>query len=153
MVGVSGGLCQLPDTLSPCWQTNSKSFFCLESAFLQETGIYINIKQSVNSRSTIGKTTMLYWSALQLEKGQNRFTKSLHYMDKSQESIWKIWYVERDSDEIVSVTMNQITVIWTVAEVAKAHPREFWSELVIIFVQSINYILSKGSQMFYEPNY
>jgi hypothetical protein len=96
---------------------------------------------------------MLYWSALQLEKGQNRFTKSLHYRDKSQESIEKIWYVERDSDEIVSVTMNQITVIWTVAEAAKAHPREFWSEYVIISLQSMNYILSKSSQVFYEPNY
>lgn len=152
-MGSSGGLYPFPDTLSPCWQTSSTSCFCLENSFLWETRIYISIKQLVNSRRTIGKTTMLSCSASQLEKGQSRFTKSLHYMDQSQKSIWKIWYVERDYDEIVSVTMNQITVTWTVTGAAKAHPRESWPELVIIFFPSMNYILSKGSQMFYEPNY
>lgn len=89
VMGSSGGLYQLPDTLSPYWQTSSTSFFCLENSFLWETKIYISIKQLVSSRRTIGKLTTLYCSASQLAKGQSRFTKSLHYMDQNQESIWK----------------------------------------------------------------
>lgn len=53
----------------------------------------------------------------------------------------------------MSITMKQITVARTGARAAKAHPRKSWSEFVIIFLPSMNYILSKDSEMLYEPNY
>lgn len=61
--------------------------------------------------------------------------------------------MEGDYDETVLMTMKQITVTRTGAGAAKAYSREYWSEFVIIFLPSINYILSKDSQMLYEPNY
>lgn len=61
--------------------------------------------------------------------------------------------MEGDYDKIVSITMKQITVTRTGVGAAKAHLRESWSEFVVIFLPSINYILSKDFQMLYEPNY
>lgn len=61
--------------------------------------------------------------------------------------------MEGDYDKIVSITMKQITVARTGARAAKAHPRKSWSEFIIIFLPSMNYLLSKDSEMLYEPNY
>ena len=149
VIDSSGGLYQSSDTPPPCWQTSSTSFFCLENSFLWETRSI----SALNNWSILGELLEKPQSASQLEKGQSGFTKSLHYTDQSQESIQKIWYVEGDYDEIVSITMKQITVTRIGAGAVKAHPRESWSEFVIIFLPSINYILSKDSQMLYEPNY
>lgn len=89
-MGSREGLFQSPNIPSLCKQTSTALFLCAENSSLQGPRIHISIKQLVTSIRTARKTIVSYCSALQLKRGQDRFNKSLHYVDKRQDSIKKI---------------------------------------------------------------
>lgn len=146
-------LYQPPNLPSACKQTSKASFLWMR-AHLSKGLESISILTNWSSTQTVGKTKVPWYSALQLQEVKVDLIKA-HIMWAKCRNQYKEqnWYAERGDDRPVSsYSKSKHMILWRAARIAKIYPRRPQQELVMIFLYSMSYMVSKCPQIFHETS-